>query len=291
MAKKFNLKNKSLWKKIGIGAVAGVLGLGAVMGVGALLEKQEEVTTKNIHLSYEVGGLTEDGKYLETKESIYTKDAFECQGLDVDLAFNNNVSYRVYFYDNDNNFLSSTDTLTENYDETTTPKYASYARIVVTPNDDDKISWYEVNGYAKQLEIEVNKEQNPYVFYSSILDKSATYTKVKTLGRGRYNPSSGFSSSTTSSWYFTEFDTQDNSEMIIKLKTGTPTNKVTDSGSTLPAMLYYDLDNAKQLDAGLTYTALFEEDGYTYYSFNVSNVGNIAFSLDYHTENLDIWTR
>ena len=71
MAKKFNLKNKSLWKKIGIGAVAGVLGLGAVMGVGALLEKQEEVTTKNIHLSYEVGGLTEDGKYLETKEKQY----------------------------------------------------------------------------------------------------------------------------------------------------------------------------------------------------------------------------
>ena len=159
MAKKFNFKNKSLWKKIGIGACCGVLGLGAVMGVGALLNNQEEVTTKNINPTYAVGGLTEDGKYLETKESIYTKDAFACQGLDIDLAFNNNVSYRVFFYDADNNFISATENLTENYDENTTPIASTYARIVITPHDDDKVSWYEVNGYSKQLEIEVNKEQ------------------------------------------------------------------------------------------------------------------------------------
>lgn len=291
MAKKFNFKSKSLWKKIGLGCLCGVVGLGAIMGVGALLNKAEEETTKVINPTYAVGGLTEQGAYLDTKTSIYTENAFGCQGLDIEMDFKNNVSYRVYFYDIDNNFLSSTDILTENYDETTTPEYASYARIVITPNDDDSISWYEKNGYADQLTIEVNKEQNPYVFYSSILNKSATHTKVTTLGRGRYNPTSGFSSSTTSSWYFTEFDTQDNSEMIIKLKTGTPTNKVTDGSSTLPAMLYYDLDNNKQLDGGLTYTALFEENGYTYYSFNVSSVGNIAFSLDYDTEKLDVWTR
>ena len=159
MAKKFNFKNKSLWKKIGIGACCGVLGLGAVMGVGALLDKAEETTTKNINPTYAVGGLTEDGKYLETKESIYTKDAFACQGLDIDLAFNNNVSYRVFFYDADNNFISATENLTDNYDENTTPVESYYARIVITPNDDDKVSWYELNGYAKQLEIEVNKEQ------------------------------------------------------------------------------------------------------------------------------------
>ena len=73
MAKKNVFKNKSLWKKIGIGAVAGVLGIGAIMGVGALLNKEEE-TTKVIKPAYEIGALTENGAYLESNGSIYTKD-------------------------------------------------------------------------------------------------------------------------------------------------------------------------------------------------------------------------
>ena len=151
-------KNKKLWKKIGIGAVAGVLGIGAIMGVGALLNKEDE-TTKIINPTYAIGGLTEQGEYLETKESIYTKDAFECQGLDIDIDFKHNVTYRIFFYDEDNEFLSSTEKLDKNYDESTTPEQSVYARIVITPNEDDEIKWYEVNGYADQLQIEVNIDQ------------------------------------------------------------------------------------------------------------------------------------
>lgn len=157
MAKKL-FKNKNLWKKIGIGAVAGLLGLGAIMGVGALLNKEEE-TTKVIKPAYEIGALAEDGTYIESKGSIYTKEAFECQGLDIDLDFRSNVSYRVFFYGEDNNFLSATEKLTKNYDENVTPLSSYYARIEITPNDDDKISWYEKSGYANQLTISVDKEQ------------------------------------------------------------------------------------------------------------------------------------
>ena len=59
-----------------------------------------------------------------------------------------------------NNFLSATEKQTGNYDETSTPLIAKYARVLITPNDDDEIKWYEVNGYSRQLNIEVNKEQN-----------------------------------------------------------------------------------------------------------------------------------
>jgi len=156
MAKKLS---KKTWKNIGLGCLAGVLGIGAVMGVGALLNREEDLT-KTINPTYAVGGLTEDGRYLETEGSIYTKNAFECQGLDVTLDFDNNVSYRIFFYDEDTDFISATEKQTGNYDETTTPVFARYARIVITPNDDDKISIFEKNGYAKQLTIEVNKEQN-----------------------------------------------------------------------------------------------------------------------------------
>lgn len=182
MAKKFNFKSKSLWKKIGLGCLCGVVGLGAIMGVGALLNKEDE-TTKVINPTYAIGGLTEQGAYLDTKASIYTENAFECQGLDIDMDFKNNVSYRVFFYDEDNDFLSSTPKLSENYDETTTPMFAKYARIVITPNDDDEIKWHEKNGYANQLEIEVNKEQNATIIDElENCDNLAVYNSFGTGG-------------------------------------------------------------------------------------------------------------
>ena len=82
--KKFNLKSKKTWKNIGLGCLAGVLGVGALMGAGALLNREEDLT-KTINPTYAIGGLTEQGRYLETEGSIYTKDAFGCQGFDVAL--------------------------------------------------------------------------------------------------------------------------------------------------------------------------------------------------------------
>ncbi len=161
MAKKINFKSKSLWKKIGLGVLAGVVLIGAVFGVTALFRKAEEETQKEISPSWAIGGLTEDGAYLETKESIYTKDAFECYGLKTTLDFDNNISYRLFFYNEDNSFLESTSKLTDAFDSSKTnmPGETKYCRIVITPNEDSKISWYEKSGYANQLTIKVNKDQ------------------------------------------------------------------------------------------------------------------------------------
>lgn len=156
--KKINWKSKKTWKNALIIGLACITLVGAVVGLSALFRKSEE-TTKVVNPTYAVGGLTEKGAFLETEESIYTKDSFECLGLDIDLAFDNNISYRVFFYDTENKFLSATNKLTEDYDENTTPMFARYARIVITPNEDDKISWYEKSKYANQLEISVDKQQ------------------------------------------------------------------------------------------------------------------------------------
>lgn len=160
--KKINFKSKSLWKKIGLGVLAGVVLIGAVFGVTALFRKAEEETQKEISPTYAIGGLTETGAYLETKESIYTKDAFECYGLKTSLEFDNNISYKLYFYNENNEFIESTEKLTTTFDsaKTNMPAFTKYCRVVITPNEDSKISWYEKNGYAKQLTIEVNKEQS-----------------------------------------------------------------------------------------------------------------------------------
>lgn len=152
-----NWKSKKTWKNILVIGLAVITLIGAIVGLTALFRKSEE-TTKEISPSWAIGGLTETGAYLKTKESIYTKDAFECKGLNVKIDFDNNVSYRIFFYDYDDNFVSSTSKLTANYNEDIDVLVKS-ARIVITPNDDSKISWYEKNSYAKQLTISVDKEQ------------------------------------------------------------------------------------------------------------------------------------
>lgn len=156
---KINLKSKKMWRDILVITLSCIAIVGVFFGIFALSEKLDEQTTRTIHPSYGVGGLTEDGKYLETESSIYTKEAFECQGLNVKMAFANTASYRIYFYDGDNNFIGATEILEENFDEKNVPYFAEFARIVITPDEDEKISLLEVSGYANQLTISVNKEQ------------------------------------------------------------------------------------------------------------------------------------
>ena len=166
-------KMKAKTKNILLIVLSCVLIFGALFGIIALFSNEDDSTTKKVSPSYSVGGLTADGKYLETNESIYTKDAFECVGLTVTPVFTSTVSYEIYFYGEDNQFISKSGKLTDAYKQR--PELAKYARIVITPNDDQKVSWYEVNGYAKQLTIEVDKEQkfelkNLFVLRTDVVD-------------------------------------------------------------------------------------------------------------------------
>lgn len=164
MKKKINWKSKKTWKTILCIGLAVITLVGAIVGISALFRKSEE-TTKTMSPSYAIGGLTEKGTYLETKESIYTKNAFECYGLKTSLTFDNDISYKLYFYDENNEFIESTEKLTTAFDSSKTnmPALTKYCRVVITPNDDSKISWYEKSSYAKQLTIKVNKDQTKSV--------------------------------------------------------------------------------------------------------------------------------
>ena len=91
------LKGKKLWQTVGSSALAVITFVGVAVGISALVKKADE-DMQVIYPTYEVGGLTENGKYDDTKDSIYTKESFECQGLSVTPDFDCNVSYRIYFY-------------------------------------------------------------------------------------------------------------------------------------------------------------------------------------------------
>ncbi len=154
--KRFN--RKPLWKRI----LAVVLGLvtigGAVFGVTKLVEYVND-DLKTIHPSFEVGALGTDGKYVEDEEKLYTKDAFRCDGLQVKLDFDNEISYKIYFYDDVGKFVSSTDTYTEGVDAKVN---GTYARITIIPTDDEigKINFREKVDLSNQIEIKVLKKQN-----------------------------------------------------------------------------------------------------------------------------------
>ena len=134
--------------------------LGGIAGVVAWTQS-DKFDTKDVSYigKYSVGGLDSAGNYMSTNASIYTKSPIECQGLNCNLVFDNSISYQLYFYDQNNEFVHTTGRLTGTFVEDSVPFFAKYVRIVITPNDDDKVTSLEVNKYAKQLNVSVNREQ------------------------------------------------------------------------------------------------------------------------------------
>ena len=136
---------------VGLGLVACVIGLTVRLNNN---EKTKTLSTFN----YEIGLLDDaTGEELSGTSSIRTKDYVTTDGLTVEVKKDANVSYVIYFYDTEKEFLSKTETLTADYDGTAIPEGAEYAKIVITPNNDAEVSWTEINGYQSKLIVTVNK--------------------------------------------------------------------------------------------------------------------------------------
>ncbi len=134
--------------------------VGGIVGVVAWTQS-DKFDQKELSFlgKYEVGGLDSNGNYMSTNASIYTKKPIECQGLNCNLVFDSTISYQLYFYDQNNEFVHTTGKLTGTFTEDGVPFFAKYVRIVITPNDDDKVTSMEVVKYAKQLKVSANREQ------------------------------------------------------------------------------------------------------------------------------------
>ena len=148
-------KSKKTILNVVLIALSCILVFGLVFGIAKTVGDKD---TKTIHPSFSVGSLTADGKYQESENQIYTKKAFECIGLNVALDFDAEITYQIFFYNYDGSFLVATPSLSEHYKDGA-PLLATHARIVITPNEDEEIKFYEVGGYANQLSIKVDKVQ------------------------------------------------------------------------------------------------------------------------------------
>ena len=133
-------------------------------------------------LSFKIGGIsTETGEYVERKDTLYTYDLIECQGLSVTPDFNNTVEYQIFWYNEDEVYFDSTDIIKAKF-VSDVPELARYCRIMVYPSklDEDgktikdfEVKFYEVQKYVSDLNMKVYKDQTwaPIDYYEAAFDK------------------------------------------------------------------------------------------------------------------------
>lgn len=156
--RKFDLTSKRTWKQILSIALAVMAIAGSIFGVVKLTQFVRE-EKKVIHPTYTVGSLDSAGKPdKKSTSSIYTEDAFDAKGLELEPNFDGSISYQVFWYDATNNFVGSTTELTQG-GEIKIP-FGCKARVEITPtaDEDGKISFFEKMEYARKLKIKVYKD-------------------------------------------------------------------------------------------------------------------------------------
>ena len=131
--------------------------IGAVITLFVLLDRQTTVTEIGAE-AYTIAALDENGEQTDGDTSIVTRSEFTTDGLKVEIEDEATVTYTLYFYGAENEFISKTAALSEDFDGSI-PENAETAKIVITPieDEDGKVDLTEVLGYAGQVTVTVNK--------------------------------------------------------------------------------------------------------------------------------------
>ncbi len=132
-----------------------VVGFGLI-GVNAKLN--DSIKTRDLKVTeYKVGSLGATGKEVESTASIISKEFINVDGLTITLSDDANVTYKLFFYDNEEEFISATDELSADSNTTTVVEGAKYFKIMITPTGDSEVSTLEISKYAKRVTVTVNK--------------------------------------------------------------------------------------------------------------------------------------
>ena len=136
-----------------------VIGLiGAVITLFVMLDRQTTVTEIGAE-AYTIAALDDSGEQTDGDTSIVTRNAVSTDGLKAAIADDAVVTYVLYFYDADGEFVSKTADLSADFDGSAIPENAETAKIVITPtaDEDGKVDLTEVLGYAGQVTVTVNR--------------------------------------------------------------------------------------------------------------------------------------
>lgn len=148
---------RGLIKWIAVIIVAVAL-IGAVIGLAIKLDRQTVITRIGGE-SYSIGTLDETtGEYVEGDTAIYLRKGITTDGLKCEIADGAEITYQLFFYDKDGEFISATEQLSNDYSGII-PGGAETVKIMITPtaDEDGKVSLVEVLGYASLLTVTVNR--------------------------------------------------------------------------------------------------------------------------------------
>lgn len=130
----------------------------AVIFAFVKIDKNEKTKTLGTNsFTYAIGLLDAEGEYEQGTSSIYMKDYYSVDGLTIELQDKATVTYKLFFYDENKEFIDMTSDLSLSYDSSSTPTTAEYFRIMITPTNDAEVSFFEIDDYAKQLTVSINK--------------------------------------------------------------------------------------------------------------------------------------
>ena len=148
-------------KSLTISILALILAFGALLAIFAGVGNKSDTDSVG-SLSYSIGTIdTSTGKSLDSKLSLYTKDKYSVDGLEIKLADEPTVTDKVFFYDEDGEFVSATAEQAGDFSSELVPETAASFRILITPLEVDgepvEVTFTNKGSYSRQLEVTYNK--------------------------------------------------------------------------------------------------------------------------------------
>ena len=160
---KVRFRSRRTWKKVLAVSLSLAMAAGAIFGLVSLSKSMKE-DKKTIRPSYAIGAIDETtGKADDdVKTSVYTKNAFDAKGLEVELDLDAQVTYQVFWYNNVGEFKYASEEMTQGA-QFYTPADCK-VRIEITPilgvdDADEEIDFFSKYTYTNQITIRVDKNQ------------------------------------------------------------------------------------------------------------------------------------
>ncbi len=149
-AKGKGLSNKA--KKWIVGIAIAILVI-ILCSFGAQLNKLDKTNELNPTFGYEQGLLsTDDGGEVKGTTAIRSKDLISVDEFKCDLITEASITYRLFWYDENEEFISASEELTADFTEAA-PEGAKFVKIMITPVNDPEVSATEIAGYAGELTV------------------------------------------------------------------------------------------------------------------------------------------
>ena len=181
---------KRKMKSIISAVVAIVIILGCAAGAVAIFGNK----TKSISPTFTAGSLDLAGQYVESTETLYTKELVDCLGMTVTPDFEYEGEYQIFWYNHDGIYLGCEEKTTEAFRDDV-PSIARYCRIVLFPDlteakdnlaEDEEFKFNLITAaqYAKGINIEIYRNQTfePEDFFAtSKIESTSDISKVTSV--------------------------------------------------------------------------------------------------------------